>query len=83
MTETISVDRCCENCRFWNMRGTEYGECRRSPPVLIDVDVPFQDDNGLVSLWPTTNDTDWCGEYLSAAGRLDERSVKAGLTSVD
>lgn len=85
MPET-ECPRCCDYCRFWNTRGKDYGECRRHPPVLMDVDVPFQDDNGLVSVWPTTNFSDWCGEYLPAESCLDcqdEKSIKAGLTSVD
>ena len=51
----------CAGCAFWK---TDDGECHRLPPTV-------QTDGVMsVSVWPTTNPTDWCGEFWSIATAL-------------
>ncbi len=46
----------CESCRYWKPIKADLGLCRLGPPVIAD--------GG--SMWPTTEPSDWCGEYASA-----------------
>jgi hypothetical protein len=57
----------CETCRFWRRQReakySDWGECRRMPPLLP----PLEDDKLLhVGLWPHTTKADWCGEWDAA-----------------
>lgn len=59
----------CNSCRFWRRRrvqdeADDWGECRRMPPALPEVD-----DERLVvaGVWPFTKAGDWCGEWEEAA----------------
>ncbi len=59
----------CAVCRFWRQGGPagrdlDWGECRRMPPALPQID---QDKLLHVGLWPHTAADDWCGEWESAA----------------
>jgi hypothetical protein len=49
------MDEICGNCKFWELKDDHllWGLCRRHPPKMMDFE----------SLWPTTKDHDWCGEY--------------------
>jgi hypothetical protein len=55
----------CSNCRFF-FRVKKLGEdrmvCRRFPPILMDLRAP-----AAVYFQPTTEKTDWCGEYDAIA----------------
>lgn len=54
----------CYSCRFWVGHGVRErgpkGTCRRYPPVVTD-----RYPSGAM---PTTNFTDWCGEWQRNAG---------------
>lgn len=43
----------CETCRFWKPIQSGLGMCRLVPPVVC----------GDETLWPTTEPSDWCGEF--------------------
>jgi hypothetical protein len=62
----------CQTCRFWHEIRKDYGECRRLPPPPIQV---RSDDvaatTRLRTLWPVTQDIDFCGEFSA-------RSADAG-----
>jgi hypothetical protein len=66
---TDSEPQACADCRFWrrggaNGRDENWGECRRMPPTLPQVD----DDKLIhVGLWPHTAADDWCGEWEAAS----------------
>lgn len=59
----------CWNCRFWRRAGRDgpgpdWGQCKRMPPVLPDI----EDDKMVhVGLWPSTEAADWCGEWQQRA----------------
>lgn len=57
----------CYTCRFWLGHGVRErgpkGNCRRFPPVVTD-----RCPGGA---FPTTNFTDWCGEWQRHAGIRD------------
>ena len=56
----MTEHRRCDGCHYWQRVGTRvkadkpYGDCRLNPPVL-----DFEGD----SVWPTTEDDDWCGHF--------------------
>ena len=54
---TASKPMRCENCRWWD---AEHGECHRHAPSVLPALDPR---DGLVSAWPPTTMTDWCGEF--------------------
>lgn len=60
----------CGGCRWWMRIDSDVGQCRRYPPSLV-VDI----DPGVVSLWPDTKRTRWCGEWAAIAleGKPDAR----------
>jgi hypothetical protein len=55
----------CWNCRFWRRAGRDgpgpdWGQCKRMPPVLPEI----EDDKMVhVGIWPSTEASDWCGEW--------------------
>lgn len=64
----------CENCKYWHNRSfddKELGDCRRFPPVVSDVVYNDQVDHGtppeearwVATEFPTTIQTEWCGEW--------------------
>jgi hypothetical protein len=63
----------CRHCRFWKERGQIQeiilGECRRYTKKVI-----ILKDGKFFSLWPTTTEGDWCGEF-EANGLLEEHHV--------
>jgi hypothetical protein len=59
----------CKDCRFWQ-RGFPQkaaGRCRRNPPVIVDSlvrrDDYGRDDVTDATMFPITDEADWCGEY--------------------
>jgi hypothetical protein len=52
----------CASCRYWQKRAKPGGDCRRNSPQaeLVRVDLL---DIERVSVWPGTDDADWCGEW--------------------
>jgi hypothetical protein len=63
------VDQACAACRFWRQTGADarsdgWGECRRMPPSLPQVE---EDKLLHVGVWPHTAAADWCGEWEAAS----------------
>ena len=62
-------------CCFWRPeagvdQGKSWGQCRRMPPTT-----PPIDDEKLVhvGVWPSTQESDWCGEWRAAVPADSER----------
>jgi hypothetical protein len=59
----------CQTCRYWKIQvsGGAYGECRRSPPVIVEAEwlanPEDEERDWLASRWPVTDEGDWCGEF--------------------
>lgn len=51
----------CKTCKFWCKINDAYGMCRRYPPMIP----PSHMDT--TSVFPTTRDNMWCGEYTRGA----------------
>jgi hypothetical protein len=48
----------CESCRFYlPNKDDPYGYCRRYPPTFVTTD----EGGGFMD--PSTEDSDWCGEF--------------------
>lgn len=47
----------CEHCAFWDPHWRVTGFCRREAPKV------FQSDDGGDTVWPTTSNDQWCGEF--------------------
>lgn len=64
----------CYTCRFWLGHGVRErgpkGNCRRFPPVVTD--------RAPAGSFPTTNFTDWCGEWQRNAGIGDVAPAEMG-----
>jgi hypothetical protein len=39
------------------------GECRRHTPVIIEAFINDKEKPTDMGFWPTTQNTDWCGEH--------------------
>jgi len=51
------IDIECCSCHFWvNQENTDFGECRKNPPILQEHDVHC-------SSFPVTEKKCWCGAY--------------------
>ena len=48
----------CGTCKFYDPQDSAVGLCRVNRP-----DVILDDDGDLVSIWPTVEKTDWCGQW--------------------
>jgi len=49
----------CKTCCFYiNDNKSDYGECRRFPPMIIP------ENNGCTFSFAMTQNNDWCGEYI-------------------
>ena len=65
--------QCCATCCFWRPdrqgeQGAGWGQCRRMPPTMP----PIENDKLVhVGLWPSTKESEWCGEWRAAAGKGD------------
>ena len=54
----MSKEPSCDNCRFWGGDDDSTGPCRFNPPVVV-----LNDDGGLETVWPLTDDFEWCGKH--------------------
>lgn len=77
------MERECGNCRFWHNRpfeDVELGQCRRLPPAMSDYVLKEQTKSGVgleeahwvATRFPTTIQTEWCGEWKGGAKVLDD-----------
>jgi hypothetical protein len=67
-----------QNGKQAETRGTQWGQCRRSAPMLHPIN---QKSYMIEGVWPHVRDDDWCGEWKLAARRSDTRAsdtVSAG-----
>jgi len=74
------TDQTCATCRFLGPMGNKTPTCRRYPPTVQIVVTAREfraDGNGLtgwadnmqdMSLWPSVEPGQWCGEYQPIAG---------------
>jgi hypothetical protein len=56
----------CRNCKYWNNEKTiERGQCRLAPPSAVLVPVQGIGGQGmtLISYWPETGASEWCGSF--------------------
>ena len=68
----------CAGCHFYDrnaskqteQRGTQWGQCRRSAPMLHPIN---QKAYMIEGVWPHVRDDDWCGEWKSANRRAETR----------
>lgn len=59
--ERIGDESSCSSCTYWlQLEGAEQGSCRRYAAQPI---AHVGDASDLRVSWPTTEPTDWCGEY--------------------
>ncbi len=62
----------CMDCRFWDGEGQAYGRCRRLSPRMTDgVLINDMGDKSIHAMWPSTKDTDWCGEFEPSDSEVD------------
>ena len=63
-SEGCDMTAACKDCRYFEpgYRRTDVGECRRKSPDL------FTSLGGTrTAAWPPVHETNWCGEFASAA----------------
>lgn len=65
------AERRCSTCIYSHPTDGGY-QCRLNPPTVVEVGSPY-DRLQLLSLWPTVNDSDWCGQWSDDVNRLDNR----------
>lgn len=61
----------CETCKFFSARTQE---CRINPPTAI-----VKDDLGVISFWPKTTNSDWCGSHSLIPGSYSPSWEKQSL----
>jgi hypothetical protein len=64
----------CWNCKFWKRKSDNLGECHRNAPQIVTTtESRTVGETGVYrevvesytrSEWPTTKDSNWCGEFL-------------------
>lgn len=52
MTQPPVHEQFCGGCRYW-----QHGQCRRHAPT--------PDADWAEAVWPLTEATDWCGEWVA------------------
>lgn len=60
------MDYTCADCRFWDryFDTALTGRCRfNAPPIIVGVDSHNAEVDGWA--WPSTNETEWCGQFQS------------------
>jgi len=65
----------CAVCRFWQMSGSHRGQCRYSPPQSRVIGGMDADLIELCTVWPLTNEHDWCGRFIPVTSYGARRSV--------
>ena len=68
----------CFGCQFYDRqnanqtdsRGIQWGQCRRSAPMLHPIN---QKSFMIEGVWPHVRDDDWCGEWKVATRHRDTR----------
>ena len=72
----------CVTCQYYDRRNAasaegrtvQWGQCRRTAPMLHPVNVKSYMIEGV---WPHVRDDDWCGEYRAgSARRTDSRPAE-------
>ena len=58
----------CSECKFWDDRKNEFGECRRYAPKANVKSIG--EDGGV--LWPETHYDQWCGDFEGNQSYQDE-----------
>lgn len=61
MKTTATHTATCANCKSWNSKGSDQGECRRHAPQMIVFEI--DDETKIESRFPVTSADDWCGDY--------------------
>lgn len=56
---------CCNSCEHWNRDDSYVGECRRYPPQII-IGVDDDGEEFPMSMWPSTENVDGCGEFKAS-----------------
>ena len=58
----------CGECKFWVLQK----QCRVRSPVVMRIETPesqkrthYQENTHLVTRWPETLSSEWCGEFES------------------
>jgi hypothetical protein len=56
----------CADCKFWGAIGVskQIGDCQKYPPKAFPP--PKGSDVGVLTVWPMTEEGDWCGEFEAA-----------------
>lgn len=65
-TNTLTINRACEACAYWNSMEEGAGECRRHAPQTITFEV--DDEVKFESMFPVTAADDWCGDFEKVSG---------------
>jgi hypothetical protein len=47
----------CKDCKFWDCWGIHKGYCR--------VNAPSESDSESNGVWPSTDENDWCGQFIA------------------
>lgn len=67
------MNRVCSECRYWARKDyqPDEGLCRRNAPQVVAIPVYDSADGGardtdISSIWPTTYEQSWCGQFEAA-----------------
>lgn len=60
--DSVRTPSQCQYCTFWkrNAEDSEWGECRRYPPQVLDYD---EEEVLVMSTHPVLQEKSWCGEF--------------------
>lgn len=75
----------CVACQYYDRqtgkqtdsRGTQWGQCRRSAPMLHPIN---QKSYMIEGVWPHVRDDDWCGEWKALSRRPETRGSDVAST---
>jgi hypothetical protein len=58
----MGITKYCASCRYWQKWAKPGGDCRRNSPQVVVLHADIEDTEHF-SVWPGTDDADWCGEW--------------------
>jgi hypothetical protein len=61
-TTTLQLDQICGTCRWYHPTPMHANECRRYAPVVMTTSILPE------TVWPETEDADWCREWEAKGG---------------
>ena len=72
------MTKTCENCQFHSSHRDGWNICQRRAPQAIHTE-----EDGIVTIWPETNLSDYCGEWQEIEDQREYDREAAALERIE